>query len=79
VRLTVLCLALLLACNDLEYLTGTGEPVPLTPQSLEGSWVRIRVVVSTVAAPVLGDTTEIPETFPHDLDEDAVTEDAPAT
>ena len=59
--LIVLCLALLMACDGLEYLTGPGDPVPLTPQSLEGSWVRVRAVISTLTSPVLSDTTDIPE------------------
>jgi hypothetical protein len=48
--------ALLLACGDPN---DPGEALPLTPESLEGSWVKIQVVRSTVTDPVLSDTTEI--------------------
>jgi hypothetical protein len=59
VRLTtVLGLVFLVACND---STDPGDPVPLTPQSLEGRWVRFRVVLSTSTDPVVSDTTEIPD------------------
>ena len=58
---TALGLALLVACNGLEYLTGPGDPVLLTPESLEGSWVHVRTVFSTSTDPILTETKEIPE------------------
>lgn len=59
VRLTTIrSLAFLIACSD---PADPGDPLPLTPRSLEGRWVKIQVVLSTSAAPVLSDTTEIPE------------------
>jgi hypothetical protein len=58
----VIGLAGALACNDLEYLMGPGDPVSLTPQALEGRWVRVRVVLSTSSTePVVSDTAEIPD------------------
>jgi len=59
VRLTTVCgLAFLVACSDPN---DPGDPLPLTPESLEGTWVKIQVVRSTVTDPVLSDTTEIPK------------------
>ena len=59
VRLTtVSAFAFLMACSD---PSAPGDPLPLTPESLEGRWVKLQVVLSTSAAPVLSDTTEIPE------------------
>jgi hypothetical protein len=59
VRLTTLLgLVFLVACSDPN---DPGDPLPLTPESLEGRWVKIQVVRSTVTDPVLSDTTEIPE------------------
>jgi hypothetical protein len=59
VRLTtVFGLAFLVACSDAN---DPGDPLPLTPESLEGRWVKFQVVRSTVTEPVLSDTTEIPE------------------
>lgn len=55
---TVFGLAFLLACSDPN---DPGDPLPLTPESLEGRWVKIQVVRSTVTDPVLSDTTEIRE------------------
>jgi hypothetical protein len=55
---TVFGLAFLLACGDPN---DPGDPLPLTPESLEGRWVKIQVVRATVTDPVLSDTTEIPE------------------
>jgi hypothetical protein len=52
----VFSLALLLGCGDPN---DPGDALPLTPESLEGRWVRIQVVRSTITAPVLSDTTEI--------------------
>ena len=51
-------LAFLLACSDPN---DPGDPLPLTPESLEGRWVKIQVVRSTVTEPILSDTNEIPE------------------
>lgn len=55
---TIFGLAFLLACSDPN---DPGDPLPLTPESLEGRWVKIEVVRSTVTDPVVSDTTEIPE------------------
>ena len=49
-------LFLLAACSDPNE---PGNPLPLTPQSLAGRWVKIRVVLSTGSA--LADTTQIPQ------------------
>jgi hypothetical protein len=51
-------LFLLVACSDPN---APGDPLPLTPQSLEGRWVKIQVVLSTTTGPALADTTEIPQ------------------
>jgi hypothetical protein len=51
-------LSFLVACSDPN---DPGDPLPLTPQSLEGRWVKIQVVRSTTTEPVVADTTEIPE------------------
>jgi hypothetical protein len=51
-------LAFLLACGDPN---DPGDPLPLTPESLEAKWVKIQVVRSTITAPILSDTTEIPD------------------
>jgi hypothetical protein len=49
---------LLLACSDPN---DPGDPLALSPESLEGRWVKFQVVRSTVTEPILSDTTEIPE------------------
>jgi hypothetical protein len=56
--ITLFVLAFLVACSDPN---DPGDPLPLTPESLEGRWVKFQVVRSTVTEPVLSDTTEIPE------------------
>jgi hypothetical protein len=55
---TVFSLAFLLACSDPN---DPGDPLPLTPESLAGTWVKIQVVRATVTDPILSDTTEIPD------------------
>ena len=51
-------LLLLSACSDPNE---PGDPLPLTPQSLAGRWVKIQVVLSTTTGSALADTTEIPQ------------------
>ena len=52
---TVFSLAFLLACSDPN---DPGDPLPLTPESVEGTWVKIQVVRATVTDPILSDTTD---------------------
>ena len=54
----VFSLSFLVACSDPN---DPGDPLPLTPQSLEGRWVKTQVVRSTTTGPAVADTTEIPE------------------
>ena len=55
---TAFGLTFLLAWSDPN---DPADPLPLTPESLEGTWVRIQVVRATVTDPILSDTTEIPD------------------
>jgi len=57
VRLTIV-----LGCRRIAKYSNPndpGDPLPLTPESLEGRWVRIQVVRSTITDPIVSDTVDI--------------------